>query len=284
MEITCHPAGELCKARELLGFVSSGAIELGSISAIYLKGTMPIGNLVAGGVLNQWKTWQEAKENFFEFKDGELAEIVREAYAKQGNCYWLFAYSSGDYAIFGSSRIEKWDDLKGTKVRCSQVIIADWVKMHGGTPVTTAPAEMYPALQRGTLDLITYPTYTYMTYKFYEVGKYLTAPPWGHTMGGAEIFANLDAWNNLPKDMQEILLQPIPGLLEYQGKMVEEMLEETRNKCPEWGSELVIMPDSELKAYDDYSMSRWDEFGAQDEYMARGIANIREYLKSIGKL
>ena len=66
-------------------------------------------------------------------------------------CCWR-QRSSPDQFLFSKKPVRKLDDLKGLKTRVHSVTIAQLTAGLGGDPLTVAFAEVYTALERGTLE------------------------------------------------------------------------------------------------------------------------------------
>jgi TRAP-type C4-dicarboxylate transport system substrate-binding protein len=88
------------------------------------------------------------------------------------------------------------EDVRGLKFSVQSRIAASAVEKLGGAPVTLAVTELYPSLQRGTIDVVTIGWPATSSYKVFEVGSnHLTVPI------GSEItyFAmNKDSYAKLP--------------------------------------------------------------------------------------
>lgn len=102
--------------------------------------------------------------------------------------------------------VRGFDDLKGLKLRAFNEMLARIVRAAGATPVTLAWAEVTPGLQRGIIDGLPM-TMTYMyDVKLYDLVKYVWyGPDFGDALNGLMI--NKDAFNELPPDLQAIVMQ-----------------------------------------------------------------------------
>jgi TRAP-type mannitol/chloroaromatic compound transport system substrate-binding protein len=103
--------------------------------------------------------------------------------------------------------IKTVDDLKGLKMR-----IGGWagkvLSRLGGVPQQIAGGDIYPALEKGTLDACEWVgPYDDEKLGFYKVAPHYYAPGWWE--GGSMLFAfvNLDKYNALPKHYQAVLEQ-----------------------------------------------------------------------------
>ena len=81
-----------------------------------------------------------------------------------------------DQAFFSKKPVRKPEDFKGLKTRVHSVALASLVAGLGGEPLTIAFAEVYTALERGTLDAAISGTKPGYGLRWYEVSKYLVGP------------------------------------------------------------------------------------------------------------
>ena len=81
-----------------------------------------------------------------------------------------------DQAFFSKKPLRTLDDFKGIKTRVHSVALSQLVAALGGEPLTVAFAEVYTALERGTLDAGITGTKPGYGLRWYEVTKYLVGP------------------------------------------------------------------------------------------------------------
>ena len=92
--------------------------------------------------------------------------------------------------------------LKGRKIR-SNPLYDSAIKSLGAVPVSMSPADAYAAMQKGTLDGIAFPMHAVADFKLYEVGKYMTLPPFGTAVD--VLMVNAKKIDSLPKEQQKII-------------------------------------------------------------------------------
>ncbi|MEH6526159.1 MAG: TRAP transporter substrate-binding protein DctP [Sneathiella sp.] len=96
-------------------------------------------------------------------------------------------------------------DWNGMRVRALGGIGKAMVKL-GAVPTTVTATETYTALSRGTVEAASFPfTYAHVSYKLTEVGEWYTA----NLSPGAvncPVVVNIPAWDKLPKQYQQLLL------------------------------------------------------------------------------
>ncbi|PHQ70261.1 MAG: C4-dicarboxylate ABC transporter substrate-binding protein [Sneathiella sp.] len=98
------------------------------------------------------------------------------------------------------------EDWKGMRVRALGGIGKAMIKL-GAVPTTVTATETYTSLSRGTVDAASFPfTYAHVAYKLTEVGEWYTA---NLSPGAANcpVVVNIPAWDKLPKQYQDILLE-----------------------------------------------------------------------------
>jgi TRAP-type C4-dicarboxylate transport system substrate-binding protein len=93
--------------------------------------------------------------------------------------------------------------LKGMKIRANPTF-EGVVRALGGTPVNMSPADAYSAMQKGTLEGITFPIFASADYKLYEVGKAMTRPAFG--LSNVMILINAKKLGSLSPELQKIVL------------------------------------------------------------------------------
>ena len=220
---------ELCKQPEAPEALMSGMIDALGGNAMYWTGVWPEG-LIAGNVPYAVKTYEDFRNIYM---NTDYVKLLRRGHAKK-NVYWLCNTESASANFMTNFPLRSIADLKGKKVVAAGPR-ADLIKSMGGVPIQVSSAELYTALQRGMIDGITYPPYCGVSYKFFEVIKYVVWP--GITVPSmGEILVNLDSWNKLPKEYQDVLNE------EAFNMFVNEAL-------PKWGPQKDRLAQKEAEKY-----------------------------------
>ena len=160
-------------------------------------------------------------------------------------------------------------DLKGKKIRAAgnSSLVA---QAQGAVPAEIAPAEQYTALQRGTVDGIVYPFYCGVSYKLYEVVKYASWPPM-YVVSAHHLLVNLDAWNSLPKEYQDILKEEAHKMeirvYKEIGPALDKMAQE--KGTADYGVENVWLSDEEFSKLGKATLPLWDKWAAQSDYSTK---------------
>ena len=133
--------------------------------------------------------------------------MLNEFYKKY-NCMALLVGNTGcQMGGWYRKEINSVEDLKGLKMRIGGFPGRVLQKL-GGVPQQIAGGDIYPALEKGTIDAAEWVgPYDDEKLGFYKVAPHYYSPGWWE--GGSMIFAfvNLDKWNSLPKAYQHVLEQ-----------------------------------------------------------------------------
>jgi TRAP-type transport system periplasmic protein len=105
------------------------------------------------------------------------------------------------FHIYLNKRIDKID-FTGLKIRVTPVY-RDVVEAFGGTPITTAPGEVYTALERGVVDGYGWPVTGIFDLGWEKVTKFRMEPPFYSVE--VNVLVNLDTWKSLSQAQQRFL-------------------------------------------------------------------------------
>ena len=105
------------------------------------------------------------------------------------------------FHIYLNKKIDKID-FSGLKVRVTPVY-KDVVEALGGTPVTTAPGEVYTALERGVVDGYGWPVTGIFDLGWDKVTKFRMEPPFYAVE--VNVLVNLDSWKGLNDAQRKVL-------------------------------------------------------------------------------
>jgi len=119
-----------------------------------------------------------------------------------------FAFPPMDSIMGKGTPVETLADLAGVKV-AAYAQIGDLFSHYGATPVYSSVTDTYTNIDTGVIDASWYYTEVFYKYNIYEIADYLT---YGIPISPAQCYmtCNLDSWNALPQDIQDIVL----GLME----------------------------------------------------------------------
>ena len=196
-----YAAGALIPTFEGLDSVGKGVIEIAHIGAIYWTGMLPFTTLSWGAPMTLGADFNEYE---YMWNEMGMLELAREEYAKYNVHFVGPIYATPYGGTMSPKPIKSVDEWDGIKIR-SFGFSGDLWKAFGASIVSVPPGEMYTALATGTIDAAHWAgPHEFHAMKTDEVAKYYLLPPIIGLIAN-EIFVNMDKWNELPEDLQEIV-------------------------------------------------------------------------------
>jgi TRAP-type mannitol/chloroaromatic compound transport system substrate-binding protein len=201
-QIQTFPAGELVGGLQALDAVQTGAVECAHTPTYFYFGkdpTLAFGTGVPFGLnARQQHAW-------WHFADGK--ELINGVLAKYNATSLACGNSGTQMGGFFRKELKEVSDLNGLKFRIGGLGGLVLAKL-GVVPQQIAAGDVYPALERGTLDAAEFVgPYDDEKLGLSKVAKYYYAPGWWEGGAMLHLVINLEKWNALPKNYQAILFQ-----------------------------------------------------------------------------
>jgi TRAP-type mannitol/chloroaromatic compound transport system substrate-binding protein len=152
----------------------------------------------------------------------------------------------------------------------------------GVVPQQIAPADIYPALERGTLDAVEFVgPYDDEKLGFNKVAKYYYYP--GFWEGGAmlHLCVNLEQWNRLPKVYQAVLQQACESANNWMLAKYDAVNAPALKRLVSRGTELRAFPAPVLDAAFDAAKAVYADMAAQNAGFAKGLESVNAYLGEV---
>jgi TRAP-type mannitol/chloroaromatic compound transport system substrate-binding protein len=199
-DIQVFAAGELVPGLQAADAAAAGTVEACHTASYYYWGKDPtwaLGTAVPFGMnVRQMNAWMYY---------GGGNDLLNEFYATQGlygiPCGNTGAQMGGWYR----KEINTVDDLKGLKMRIGG-FAGKVVEKLGVVPQQIAGGDIYPALEKGTIDAAEWVgPYDDEKLGFYKVAQYYYYPGWWEGGPVLHTLVNMAKWNELPKHYQAAL-------------------------------------------------------------------------------
>jgi TRAP-type mannitol/chloroaromatic compound transport system substrate-binding protein len=195
--VKVYGGGELVPPFEIFDAVSSGTAQMGHGAPYYWKGKIPAAQYFAGVPFG----FTAQEQNSWLYYGGGL-DLWRELYAPHN----LRPYPAGNTGVqmggWLNKEINSVDDLQGLKMRIPG-LGGEVLKRAGGTPVNIPGAELFTALQTGTIDATEWVgPYNDLAFGLFRAAKYYYTPGWHEPGTTLEAFVNKSAYEALPADLQ----------------------------------------------------------------------------------
>jgi TRAP-type mannitol/chloroaromatic compound transport system substrate-binding protein len=276
LNISVHPAGELVPAFGVVDAVQNGTVECAHTAPYYFFGkdeTFAFDCAVPFGLNSRQQTaW---------LYEGNGMKLLREFYAQYSIVNFVMGNTGAQMGGWYRKEIKTLADLKGLKMRIGgfggKVLAAI-----GGVPQNIPGGEIYPALEKGTIDATEWVgPYDDEKLGFYKVAPFYYYPGWWEGGPQLSLYVNSKAWEALPADMKGAVtaaashahvvmqarydarnpdalkrlvgggakLRPMPRpIMDAAFKASQDLYSELSSKNPNW-----------KKVYDDWSRFRADQ-------------------------
>ena len=199
-DIRVFAAGEIVPAFQVADAVSQGTVECAHAGAVLLFGKDPTFALDAaipfGMNSRQMTAWM--------YDGGGLA-LTREFYRDFNIVNFVCGNTGAQMAGWFRKEIKGVEDLKGLKMRIGGFggVVLDRV---GGVPQNIPPGDIYPALEKGTIDAAEFiGPYDDERLGLYKIAKYYYYPGWWEGGSQVSLYVGTKAWESLSKEYQAIL-------------------------------------------------------------------------------
>lgn len=224
-QIEVFPASTLGKETDI-----NQGLTLGTVDIIYtgqLFAGRTYGPIAIGGApymfrdFNHWKAFSTSPL---------FAELADGYQKKSGNKVVAITYY-GERHVTSNKPINKPEDMKGLKIRVPDApLYTMFPRAVGANPTPIAFAEVYLALQNGTVDAQENPLPTIDAKKFYEVQKYIVLT--GHITDALITIIGGPTWNKL-SDADKKIFEAV--LKEAAARATNEIIEIEKKLGTEFG-------------------------------------------------
>ena len=199
-DIQVFAAGEIVPGLQAADAVTAGTVEMCHTASYYYWGKDPswaLGTAVPFGLnARQINAW-------FYFGGGN--DLMNEFYNTQGIHAMPCGNTGAQMGGWYRKEINTVDDLKGLKMRIGG-FAGKIVEKLGVVPQQIAGGDIYPALEKGTIDAAEWVgPYDDEKLGFQKVAPYYYYPGWWEGGPALHAMVNLAKWNELPKNYQALL-------------------------------------------------------------------------------
>ena len=277
LEIKQFAGEQLVKTREMLDACAGGTLDIFHSVTSYYAGKVPEGEAA-------WLPYAMGWGNGLEAWHGGLGDLMNKWYIKKANARIVFYTSGSEMLVFGTDKpLATLEDFEGLLMRAGGGAFTKTIEALGAKVVSMPSAEVYTALERGTIDSTFWSPSSIIGYHGYEVTNYFTTPM---LMGGNPcIFMNEDKWQGLPEHLQDLIVETcIEG---EQGMLKMNMDPADPNSVPglrrqmlEKGMTQVVLPPAELARWQEAEKSVWDWYltiGGPDAQAMLDVLNKYPY-------
>lgn len=198
-----YPAEQLAKSADLLDAATTGIADITYAAPLYMSDRLPLSTVTALPLVGNVSDPQKLNEAFH---DLALNDLNDAEYKPQGVRVVRTLVTAPYQLMMRNDQITTLSQLKGKKVRSSGGVQERSVEKLGAVPVGIPAPDLYPALQRGTIDGSLFNTPTAAGYKLEEQLKWSTD---NLNLGLFPVLyvINEGVWSKLPEDIQKAIIQ-----------------------------------------------------------------------------
>src|SRR5260221_5610960 len=171
--------------------VRTGVVDIGMSTAAFYTNIMPEADALK---LTQIPATELRKNGAY--------DLINKIWNEKANMQYLGrVIDFTPFHLYLTKKIDK-PDLTGLKIRVTPVY-RDFFQALNATVVTTAPGEVYTALERGVVDGYGWPIQGIFEMKWEEKTKYRVDP--GFYSAEVSLVMNLDKWKGLTQAQRDLL-------------------------------------------------------------------------------
>ncbi|MEA5083141.1 MAG: DctP family TRAP transporter solute-binding subunit [Lachnospiraceae bacterium] len=242
-------------ATSMVQGLQQGTIDIGVTGTAYFSGLVPEVEVFQLPFL--FSDIEEARAAV----DGEASDKIFQKFEEKGIvgvCFWEngFRQLSNDVR-----EVNTPSDLAGIKMRTlpAPVQVETW-KALGALPTTIDAAELYTALQQGTVSAEENPLHEIVSRKFYEVQKYITLT--SHVYTPQMMGMSAKTWAKLNNEQKKVIMDAANVGKEAQRETNVKATEEALKTLLDYGCVVNETPD--IDAFKEIATKTWSIF--TDEY------------------
>jgi TRAP-type mannitol/chloroaromatic compound transport system substrate-binding protein len=276
LEIRLYPAGQLLPAYQNLDAVQKGTVEMagdfgpywsGKNTAFDLLGTTPMG-----------MTWIDYMLWIYH---GGGQEIYDDLYGKCGAKWLLQNFTPIEAGFRTHKPITSIEDFKGLKLRMGSLFGQRILQKLGASPILLDSSEIYEAVARKVVDGAEFSIATVdWTVGFQKITKYWCAPAWYQTAIVLAVIINQKAWNELPDDLKEIVIQAGRATTAYMSSWFEHGNIKATQDFIDAGTVITRLDDPSLQKIQELTNEILSEEASENPDFAKVLKSQIDYMKA----
>ncbi|MDG2355216.1 MAG: TRAP transporter substrate-binding protein DctP [Paracoccaceae bacterium] len=245
LKIEVFHSGQLFGIREIMGGITSGAVDLGGVVGVvgFPKINKNFNVATIPGLFDSF----EQQRKFFQRSD-KGSEIWNDLLKKTNSTLVMYNPVGPVMTFSGARELTGVDAMKDLKAR--RLIGAEepmW-KAYGAKIVGLKTSEVYTALQTGMIDTINTPPQSIRAYSWWEFLKFGQKPY--QYFADAYIMANSDWFNKLPNDLQKIVSEAGKKFGDVSTNKIIGVGEEVISEFEARGGKMTVLTGAEKDKFD----------------------------------
>jgi len=235
-KVTYYPGGEIGKAEDMLELVRGGTTDIAYVSPGFVSGALPLSSVFtlpmefnADNAFASEAVWELLKR-----------EPLKSDFEKQGVKPIYLSMNPASEIFTSAKQVKVPKDLKGMIIRGGGGDANETLNILGASVVSIATNDLYEAMQRKTIEGMSYNFGSLVPYSLHEVSKYATD---GIDLGSlaAIYFINIKTWNSLTPEQQKIIEDAGLKAVKEQAARYKAEVENGKKKFAEAGGTIHVL-------------------------------------------
>lgn len=242
--INLFRSGQLYDPKAEIEAIYKGVLPMATLHMSYVGARSPILEFIGGlGAKGCWSS----TEHYWRFLDSSRTRsIIEEEFNANLNSKVLALLSYGTGVVGNRVKpIHRLEDFKGLKIRAAGTSEAVYFNAVGAVPTEMSAAEVYMALQRGTIDGASSGPERFYKSKWYEVATYITQD---YSLPDVSLWLAINSkfWDKLSTQHQDILSRAALDVEQWTRNYSKEQNEKSYKDLQKVVKEVYLMPKTEV--------------------------------------
>ncbi len=271
-QIRTFSAGEIVPALQVLDALQAGTVECGQTASLYYVGKDPtfaaFTAIPFGMNVRQFSAWM---------RNGGGQEIAADLYRDYNVIGIPMGETGAQMGGWFRKEIRGVDDLSGMKFRISGFAGHVFARI-GAVPTQIAGADIYPALERGTIDAAEWiGPHDDERLGFARIARYYYAPGFWEPSSRGVFMANIRAWETLPDHYRHIVEQACAEATLDMMARYDEANPKALRRLVAGGTQLRVWPREVMQAAWRATHELYDETASQNPRFRRLWESYRRF-------
>ena len=255
IQILVLAEGELGAESDVIAQMQYGGVDFARVSLSQLAEYIPQLNVL------QMPYLYEDSAHMWRVLDGTIGDDFLDI-VSQNELIGLSWYDAGARNFYNSKKpITCLEDMQGMRIRVQESeVMADMIEALGASAIPIPYADVYSALEQGTVDGAENNWPSYETMNHYEVAKYYTIDE--HNRVPEMQICSKHTWSKLSEEDQQMILDCAKESALYERKLWKERESESEAKAIEQGVEVVELSAEEKKRFQEAVSGIYEKYCA----------------------
>jgi len=272
------PVESIVAHTETQDAIAAGLLDGHITDTSYFAGKDPAFGLIANPV----GAWSAPEEMFVFMREGPGDEMMDDLLEPYG-LKFLGATTPGLEAFVSDVPLDGVADLEGLRMRAPEGLVQQVFAAAGAAPVNLPGSEVFTSLDKGVIDAADYSVFsTNQAQGLHDVASHPVYPGF-HSMPLVEVSMNRERFNEMPEDLQQVMIESVEAFADMQVAALREADEAAVAEAEASGSVTVHdWPAEERAAFRSIAMGEWETVADGSENAKMVFDTLTGYLRENG--